>query len=97
MQGSFEECFRQCVRSHGWHENEDFKVGHRSVWIGWDAWKTVEDLKRVEEGIGRRLGGPAGRYDAIDARDGMEDEEETGDLVPEHVRRYTLGGAAWEG
>ncbi|KAH8827732.1 chitin synthase [Flagelloscypha sp. PMI_526] len=83
MQGSFEECFRQCVRSHGWHENEDFKVGHRSVWIGWDAWKTVEDLK-------------PGRYDAIDARDGMEDEEETGDLVPEHVRRYTLGGAAWE-
>jgi len=55
MQGSDSERIRQCAAANGWQEGPDYKVGHRSIWLSYFAWKMVEDgLRAVEKG--RRQG-----------------------------------------
>ncbi|KAF4575437.1 hypothetical protein EYR40_004823 [Pleurotus pulmonarius] len=49
MRGSDVERITQCARANGWKEGEDFVVGHRSVWLSYGAWKTVEDGIRAVE------------------------------------------------
>jgi len=51
MQGSDSERIRQCAAANGWQEGPDYKVGHRSIWLSYFAWKMVEDgLRAVEKG-----------------------------------------------
>ncbi len=55
MQGSDSEHICQCAAANGWQEGPDYKVGHRSIWLSYFAWKMVEDgLRAVEKG--RRQG-----------------------------------------
>ncbi|KAJ8594536.1 hypothetical protein M405DRAFT_480198, partial [Rhizopogon salebrosus TDB-379] len=49
MRGSEMERIRQCAASNGWTEGMDYAVGHRSVWLAYNAWKTVEDVVRAAE------------------------------------------------
>ncbi|KAF8642787.1 hypothetical protein AX16_009420 [Volvariella volvacea WC 439] len=49
MQGSDTERITQCARANGWREGVDFAVGHRMVWLGYGAWKMVEDSLRELE------------------------------------------------
>ena len=49
MQGSESERIRQCAAANGWEEGADFKVGHRSIWLSYLAWKMVEDGLRATE------------------------------------------------
>lgn len=49
MRGSEMERIRQCAASNGWKEGTDYFVGHRSIWLSYGAWKTVEDVVRAAE------------------------------------------------
>ena len=33
----------------GWKEGEDYVCGSRNIWLGYKAWKTVEDILRSAE------------------------------------------------
>ena len=49
MRGSEEERIIQCARANGWREGEDYVCGSRNIWLGYKAWKTVEDILRSAE------------------------------------------------
>ena len=49
MRGSEEERIVQCARANGWTEGEDYVCGSRNIWLGYKAWKTVEDILRSAE------------------------------------------------
>ena len=49
MRGSEEERIIQCARANGWREGEDYVCGSRNIWLGYRAWKTVEDILRSAE------------------------------------------------
>ena len=49
MRGSEEQRIVQCARANGWRENVDYVCGHRRIWLGYDAWKVVEDTLRARE------------------------------------------------
>ncbi|KAF9266073.1 glycosyltransferase family 2 protein [Marasmius fiardii PR-910] len=63
MQGSDGERITQFVRANGWKEGIDFHIGHRCVWLAYDAWKMAEDGVRRSEKEGKRLLGEAGMVD----------------------------------
>ena len=65
MRGSDLERIRQCAASNGWQEGIDYMLGHRSIWLSYGAWKTVEDGLRVAEKEQRRLA-PGGGMDEDD-------------------------------
>ena len=49
MRGSEEERIIQCARANGWKEGEDYVCGSKNIWLGYKAWKTVEDILRSAE------------------------------------------------
>ncbi|KAF8839315.1 glycosyltransferase family 2 protein [Paxillus ammoniavirescens] len=55
MRGSEAERIRQCAAAHGWQEGTDYVLGHRSIWLSYNAWKTIEDGVRAAEKEQRRL------------------------------------------
>ncbi|KIJ69713.1 glycosyltransferase family 2 protein [Hydnomerulius pinastri MD-312] len=57
MRGSDMERIRQCAASNGWRDGVDYVLGHRSIWLGYTAWKTVEDPVRALEREQRKAGG----------------------------------------
>ncbi|KAH7887285.1 glycosyltransferase family 2 protein [Phlebopus sp. FC_14] len=70
MRGSDMERIRQCAASNGWREGSDYVVGHRSIWLAYNAWKTVEDGIRAAEKEQRKLAPEA----ADDEESAMGDE-----------------------
>ncbi|KAG6332690.1 hypothetical protein ID866_6397 [Astraeus odoratus] len=76
MRGSDGERIRQCAASHGWNEGTDYVLGHRSIWLSYAAWKTVEDALRAAEKEQRRL-----------APDAAEEDEES--MVGDDGTEYT--------
>ena len=70
MRGSDEERVQQCARANGWTEGIDYVLGHDYVWVGYEAWKTVEDSLRIAE---RGVFGDASREGGED--DGEDDAE----------------------
>lgn len=84
MRGSDAERIRQCAASNGWKEGSDYVLGHRSIWLAYDAWKTVEDGLRAAEKEQRKqeADGTAG-----------EDEES---VVGDDGTEYTHADAALE-
>ncbi|KAF8432942.1 glycosyltransferase family 2 protein [Boletus edulis BED1] len=75
MRGSDAERVRQCAASHGWREGADYVVGHRSIWLSYNAWKTVEDGVRAAEKEQKRL-----------APDAIEDDESA---IADDATEYT--------
>ena len=75
MRGSDSERIRQCASSNGWKEGTDYAVGHRSIWLSYNAWKTVEDRLRAAEKEQKRL-----------APDAIEDDES---VVADDATEYT--------
>ena len=65
MRGSEAERIRQCAASNGWQESVEYMIGHRSIWLSYAAWKTVEDELRAVEREQRRLA-PGGMDDDDD-------------------------------
>ncbi|THH18601.1 hypothetical protein EW146_g2427 [Bondarzewia mesenterica] len=50
MQGTEDDRIRQCAQANGWKEGLDYVVGHRMIWISYNAWKSVEDgLRAIEK------------------------------------------------
>ena len=49
MRGLEQERMFQCARSNGWKEGEDYVYGSKNSWLGYGAWKTVEDILRSAE------------------------------------------------
>ncbi|KAG0695993.1 glycosyltransferase family 2 protein [Suillus ampliporus] len=81
MRGSEMERIRQCAASNGWKEGVDYVVGHRSIWLSYGAWKTVEDVVRAAEKEQRRSG------------EDVEDEESVmGDDVTDFTHADGGGG-----
>ena len=79
MRGSDAQRIRQCAASNGWKEGTDYAVGHRSIWLSYNAWKTVEDGIRAAEKEQKRL-----------APDGIEDDESAiGDDATEYTHTDT--------
>ncbi|KAF9477858.1 chitin synthase [Pholiota conissans] len=76
MRGGEEERILQCARSHGWREGVDYLCGHQMIWLGYVAWKTVEDTLRAQE---KQLGG--------DSREGEEED----DMVADDNTDFTHG------
>jgi chitin synthase len=63
MRGSEEERIVQCGRANGWRENVDYVCGHRRIWLGYEAWKMVEDTLRAREKGVRGGSGEGGEED----------------------------------
>ncbi|KAF4619536.1 hypothetical protein D9613_004681 [Agrocybe pediades] len=78
MRGSEQERIGQCARANGWAEGREYCVGEERVWLGWKAWKEVEDGVRVREGEGQEREGGRGPF---------EEEE----YVGEEGTEYTHG------
>jgi len=49
MRGLEQERMFQCARTNGWKEGEDYVYGSKNSWLGYGAWKTVEDILRSAE------------------------------------------------
>ncbi|KAH9482104.1 Chitin synthase 6 [Psilocybe cubensis] len=49
MRGDTGERVRQCARANGWVEERDYVLGEERVWVGYGAWKGVEDAVRARE------------------------------------------------
>ncbi|KAI6101709.1 glycosyltransferase family 2 protein [Pisolithus croceorrhizus] len=84
MRGSDAERIRQCAASHGWKEGSEYVLGHRSIWLAYDAWKTVEDGLRATEKEQRKQ--------ETDGAAGEDEESMAGDEGTE----YTHADAALE-
>jgi len=81
MRGSDADRIRQCAASNGWKEGTDYVAGHRSIWLSYNAWKTVEDGLRAAEKEQKRL-----------APDDIEDDESgLGDDGTEYTHTDTHG------
>ena len=67
---------RQCAQKNGLRENTDYILGHRSIWLTYNAWKLVEDGVREQERESRK------------SRDGTyvdDDSLEADDAATEHT------------
>ncbi|KAI5987740.1 glycosyltransferase family 2 protein [Pisolithus orientalis] len=84
MRGSDTERIRQCAASHGWKEGSEYALGHRSIWLAYDAWKTVEDGLRATEKEQKKQG--------IDG--GAQEDDES--MVADDGTEYTHADAAVE-
>ncbi|KAG9317940.1 glycosyltransferase family 2 protein [Chiua virens] len=82
MRGSDAERIRQCAASNGWKEGTDYVVGHRSIWLSYNAWKVVEDPVRAAEKEQRRL---------VPAEAVEDDESAIGDDATEYTHTDTHG------
>ena len=40
---------RQCAASNRWTEGAGYLIGHRSIWLAYNAWKTVEGVVKATE------------------------------------------------
>ncbi|KAG8219096.1 glycosyltransferase family 2 protein [Butyriboletus roseoflavus] len=81
MRGSDAQRIRQCAASNGWKEGVDYVAGHRSIWLSYNAWKTVEDGVRAAEKEQKRL-----------APEAVEDDESAiGDDATEYTHTDTHG------
>lgn len=71
---------RQCAQKNGLRENIDYTLGHRSIWLTYDAWKLVEDGVREQERESRK------------SRDGtyVDDESVLDDAATEHTADPSL-------
>ncbi|KAF8165979.1 chitin synthase [Crassisporium funariophilum] len=49
MRGGEEERVGQCARANGWVEGVDYVLGQKRIWLGYGAWKSVEDTVRAAE------------------------------------------------
>ena len=49
MMGELSLRIRQCVQKNGLREGSDYVLGHRSIFLTYDAWKLVEDGVREQE------------------------------------------------
>ncbi|EPQ58854.1 chitin synthase [Gloeophyllum trabeum ATCC 11539] len=49
MRGEEADRIHQCAAANGWREGVDYLLGHRSIWLTYDAWKMVEDPLRAAE------------------------------------------------
>lgn len=87
MQGSESERITQCARANGWKEGVDFALGHRMIWLSYNAWKSIEDPLRAHEKDVRKMMADGGMAeDDADSADGVvvdRDDNETD---------YTHGG-----
>jgi chitin synthase len=54
MRGTEADRIRQCAQANGWTEGSDYVLGHRSIWLHYDAWKLVEDVIREGEREARK-------------------------------------------
>ena len=81
MRGSDADRIRQCAAANGWKEGTDYAVGHRSIWLSYNPWKTVEDPIRAAEKEQKRL--------APDANE--DDESAIGDDATEYTHTDTHG------
>ncbi|TFK33275.1 glycosyltransferase family 2 protein [Crucibulum laeve] len=79
MRGSESERITQCTRANGWTEGVDFALGHRSIWLSYSAWKTVEDTLRATEK--RAAGGEEGTEEDVAPDDGTEYTHHTDGLA----------------
>ena len=82
MRGSEMERIRQCAASNGWTDGTDYVVGHRSIWLAYHAWKTVEDVVRAAE---------------KDQRKRSEDFDDEESLAGDDVTDYTHGDGVGQG
>lgn len=85
MMGETPLRIRQCAQKNGLQEGSDYVLGHRSIWLTYNAWKLVEDGVREQE----KTSGAAGGYG--------EDESAVDDAATEHthepsVSNLGLGG-----
>jgi chitin synthase len=104
MRGSEAERIRQCASSNGWREGVDYALGHRSIWLAYNAWKDVEDSVRAGEQDSRKNSGEAYEEDEPFADDATEYTQQDGgapdyyDQSAENVGTRTRsgpGGAAY--
>lgn len=88
MRGSEIERIRQCAASNGWTDGVDYVVGHRSIWLAFNAWKTVDDVVRAAEKEQSKRSG----------EDFEDDESVPGDDVTDftHAEGMGQGGYANE-
>ncbi|KAF8511358.1 hypothetical protein JB92DRAFT_2640534, partial [Gautieria morchelliformis] len=49
VRGDIPLCIRLCVQANGLREGQDYTLGHRSIWLDYGAWKTIEDSLRAVE------------------------------------------------
>ena len=54
MRGTEADRIRQSAQANGWVEGSDYVLGHRSIWLTYDAWKSVEDVLREVEREARK-------------------------------------------
>ncbi|TFK63456.1 glycosyltransferase family 2 protein [Pluteus cervinus] len=74
MRGSDNERITQCARANGWKEGQDFIIGHRMIWLSYQAWKTVEDPLREHD---------------REMKKGLRDDDDDQSAVPDDVTDYT--------
>ncbi|EJF62220.1 chitin synthase [Dichomitus squalens LYAD-421 SS1] len=72
IRGSEAERIRQCASANGWKEGEDYVVGHRMIWLAYNAWKVVEDVLRASEKESKRAGTEAGDDESVLPDDATE-------------------------
>ncbi|EJD01749.1 chitin synthase [Fomitiporia mediterranea MF3/22] len=65
---------RQCVQKNGLKEGTDYVLGHRCIWLTYDAWKLVDDGVREQEKASQGAGGV------------LEDESVGDDAATEHTQ-----------
>ncbi|KAF5368190.1 hypothetical protein D9757_011309 [Collybiopsis confluens] len=87
MQGSLSERITQCARANGWQEGEDFIVGKERIWLGYSAWKCVEDGVRAGEKEARRALEGMGMEREPDS----DEERVYDDAGPDDGTEYTHG------
>ncbi|OCB87192.1 chitin synthase [Sanghuangporus baumii] len=65
---------RQCVQKNGLKEGPDYVLGHRSIFLTYDAWKLVEDGVREQEKASAAVGGA------------VDDDSYVDDAATEHTQ-----------
>lgn len=69
---------RQCAQKNGLQEGRDYVLGHRNIWLTFNAWKLVEDGVREQE----KASASAGGY--------VDDESAMDDAVTEHTHEASV-------
>ncbi|KIY65055.1 glycosyltransferase family 2 protein [Cylindrobasidium torrendii FP15055 ss-10] len=72
MQGTDMERITQCARANGWQEGVDYAIGHRCIWLAYNAWKMVDDPLRAHEREVRKMMAEGGMEDEVDSVDGVD-------------------------
>ncbi|KIK53045.1 glycosyltransferase family 2 protein [Collybiopsis luxurians FD-317 M1] len=97
MQGSPSERITQCARANGWQEGEDFVVGNECIWLGYGAWKSVEDGVRAAEKEGKRNLEGLGMEHEPDSDEERVYDDVGGDDGTEYTHGTGEGGYAYGG